>query len=293
MFRRPGTSESRVLKLKDEIARILIVCLCEFIFAVLFLGFMVLEAMIIGPAMGTVVLAIVLFYVMKILVAPMVYEQEPDHWALYTLLIFLLVLFLSGAGTYPLFDAIWPPPLPWEFDTWVILLGLAICGVGQLALGMGMYLFASEGFDPNGPTATRKPVDHPTTIWPFTKVGVQPVVAPAVNLAPRLVRIHHEGTNPRGRAANRDLLLPDSAAWHQYARALSNRVASFSESAAKNFGITPQDKADEIGFRSVRDTLLERGYVHWKNPTATNMGYEFEDGFYELMSGWSDKESET
>jgi len=299
MWARSGTNETRTVTLKDEIARILFCAGLIILFSIAVIGLCILQAMIIGPLLGVGIGEVLCFVIIVRLVSPLTYELAPDNHRGLTFAFFLALSAAWWMISYPLLETVWPPTFPFELPFWalsaIITASLAI----QATLAGGIYLLASEAFDPNGPTPTRKQADIHHTIWPWTKTNDQAEDPPLALDQPRLVRIHHERENKQGRAQNRDLILPDTAAWHQYARALGNRVSTFSEGSAKNFGISPQDKynradhsVSEIGFRSVRDQLKARGYISLVNEHAPNMGYNFEDDFYELMDEWGESGEE-
>lgn len=285
---RQGTSEIRKLTLKDEIVRVLLCCGFSLLFAWVILGSLYFEAILHGPILGVLIGIVTLSAVVPRHLLNLTYESDTPRYREVALGLFTALIFSWIGISYPLFSSIWPKTLPWDLPLWAHLLIFSFLTCLQVFLVIGIYLLMSEAFDPNGPTTTRKPIEYAHTIWPWTQVH-DPIPIPEPSpVQPRMVRIHHERLNAAGRAANRDLLLPDTAGWRQYARALANRATSFSEGGAKNFNISPQDKVSkgvvtEMGFRSVRDLLIARKYLSYLNPDARNMGYEFTDDFYELM----------
>jgi len=289
---RGGTQEQRKVTLKDEILRIIFCCALVILFSAIIIGLFVVQAMIVGPLLGVVLCAILAFLLATGPLGRLAYEADPENYKGYVLGMTLACELVVGIFSYPILEAIWPPRIPWDVPFYALASVFILISITQFVLASGIYLLASEAFDPNGPTATRKPVDYPKTIWPFTPVGQVAEAAPTPAPLPRQVRIHHEKRD-NGKARDRYMLLPDSESWRSYARALANGATTFSEASAKRFGISPQDRRDrsthavtEYGFRTVRDRLLEQGYISYRDENARNLGYDFTKDYDDLMENW-------
>lgn len=71
--------------------------------------------------------------------------------------------------------------------------------------------------------------------------------------------------------------IPMDANVQRFARRLSAGTAAFSERGAANCGVSRE------AFLRLRDQLLERGLIVWKNPDAPQAGYDFGRGFLAAM----------
>ena len=71
--------------------------------------------------------------------------------------------------------------------------------------------------------------------------------------------------------------IPMSPGMRRFARRLAKENGSFSERGAAECGVGRDD------FLALRDQLLERGIVAWKNPDSPRAGYSFGRGFEKAM----------
>lgn len=108
----------------------------------------------------------------------------------------------------------------------------------------------------------------------------------------RKMQIHHSDSDVREQKPERHLVtlrldegnnsrylhdIPMDTSMRVFARRLQSGTAAFSERSAAECGVTRET------FIALRDQLLERGIVTWKNPDSPRAGYAFGRGFEAAM----------